>query len=90
MPLVIDIPPLTDQEIDDLVDRFAEAMKAKLKARRDKGTWKTYGVNGAIFRITQEYGEVASASTDTEKGKECIDLANVAAFLWDITGRPKW
>lgn len=90
MPLTTDISPLTDQEIDELVDNFAIAMKEKLKARREKGTWLSYGVKGAILRITEEYGEVAYAYGPVEKGKECIDLANVAAFLWDITGRPTW
>jgi hypothetical protein len=66
------------QALFHLVDAFAQDMKAKLRKKHDEG-WRGWDLMSKI-----ELLEVVRVQMT--KGPDPVDLANLAAFLWNIYG----
>ena len=75
-----------DRALCELVDAFASEMKNKLMDKRAEGQegWRVSAYRGELhqnFRI--------HATGDMNGFVDFIDVANFAAFLWNLDGRPE-
>jgi len=66
------------QALFNLVDLFAQEMKAKLRKKHDEG-WRGWDILPKTVVMQNIGGQMI-------KGPDPVDLANLAAFLWNIYG----
>ena len=80
-----------EQQIDALVSDFSDAMRRKLHQKRhqDWSGWDDPDERDALIAKLRSHVVRASSSDEIPDGKQWIDVANFAAFLWWID-EAKW
>ena len=75
-------------ELEELVDRFAAEMKAKLLKKANDG-WYGWDEKENIEQFSEDLLDHADLqSPNGYADVDYVDVANFAAFLWNLTAQP--
>lgn len=77
-----------NSELAKLVGAFSAAMICKLDRKAKQG-WTGWDNPMLIDNLEKSLNEHVQVFNTTGNAKQLIDIANLAAFLWNLNGRPE-